>query len=354
MSEYWSIRIEKKDGEKLRQWLLNNSLLNLDVKIRTEDNWILFPLIRELVESEIIDLEKILRNFRFERVMMELREEKRPKGLITALKPVIPQKLHNYIPKSFDTIGNLVVIEIPDEMHKYKEVIGKTILDLNPSLRSVFKKIEPVKGDYRLRNVEFITGVNKTETLHKENKCIYELDIKKVYFSPRLATEHERVCSLVNNKEVVLDMFAGIGPFSILIAKRKQVKVFAVDINPTAVYYLKKNIVLNKVEGYVTALEGDVREVLKRTSEQKFNRIIMNLPSKSSEFLDIAINVLEDNGTIHYYQFVSESDYPTKLLDDLRVQIESYGRKIKDKPYIRKVRAYAPYIWQVGVDIKVN
>ena len=141
----------------------------------------------------------------------------------------------------------------------YEGVIGEKILEINPSLNSVFKKTEPVKGEFRIRDVELIAGINKSETVHKENKCVYELDIRRVYFSPRLATEHDRVCSLVKDGEVILDMFAGVGPFSVLIAKIKRNQVVAVDINPVAIYYLKKNIILNKVEKNITVFAPSIR-----------------------------------------------------------------------------------------------
>jgi tRNA (guanine37-N1)-methyltransferase len=169
-----------------------------------------------------------------------------------------------------------------------------------------------------------------------------------------LVTEHARVCSAVKKGEIILDMFAGIGPFSILIAKQKQTQVYAVDINPDAIYYLKKNIILNKVENFVFPLEGDIREVLNQIQDQRFDRIIMNLPSKASEFLDVALNFLNSQGTIHYYEFVPELDFPEKVLSNLRNRIEQNDRIVNEFLQIRKVRPYAPYIWHVGIDFTVQ
>ncbi|MFX1295903.1 MAG: class I SAM-dependent methyltransferase family protein [Promethearchaeota archaeon] len=348
------ILVERQNGEKLHQWLINNVLLNRSIKICSENNWLVFPIIRNLKENEIEYLKKKIPIIRFEKRMMELKKIKKPKDLFMALKSLIPKNLHNLIPKSFDIIGKLVIIEISEELKEYEEVIGKKILTLHPSLSSVFKKVESVQGEFRLRDVYLIAGDKNTETIHKENKCNYELDIKKVYFSPRLATEHDRVSALVQKDEIILDMFAGIGPFSILIAKRKQAQVWAVDINPAATYYLNRNIILNKVDNFIRVFKGDAREVLKKMPKQNFNRIIMNLPSKSSEFIDITTQVLKKDSIIHYYQFVSESDYPVKFLEDLKKIFQRYGRSIKEILNIRKVRAYAPYIWQIGVDILVK
>ncbi|NVM55068.1 MAG: class I SAM-dependent methyltransferase family protein [Candidatus Helarchaeota archaeon] len=354
MDSSWCILVQKKDGENLRQWLLSRSLLNRDIKIESKDEFLIFPLGRELNDGEKKNLIESFEIIRFEHRNMELKLSKKPKGLFGALESSIPENLHMYIPKSFDIIGQLAIIEIPEELESFEALIGSTLLNLHPSLKSIFKKLEPIKGDFRLRNLQLLAGINNSETVHKENKCKYEMDIKKVYFSPRLVTEHARVCSLVKKNEIILDMFAGIGPFSILIAKQKQAQVFAVDINPAAIYYLERNSFLNKVENFVTPLEGNVRDVIKNYIEQKFDRIIMNLPLKSCEFLDVASQVLKKDGIIHYYQFASESDFPTKVLDDLKNEIVGNGRKVEEILEIRKVRPYAPYIWQIGIDILVN
>ncbi len=353
MNLTWCILVQKKEGEKIRQWLIKESLLDRNLRIKSENSWLIFPLIRELDDLEKEEIRNLSAKIRFEQREMEKRESKKPKDLFTALKDSIPGKFHDYIPKSFDIIGGLVVIEIPEELKAFQKLIGHTLLNLHPSLSSVFKKLEPITGEYRLRNLELIAGKNNSITIHKENNCTYELDIKKVYFSPRLATEHLRVSSFVKEGEHVLDMFAGIGPFTILIAKQRQAHVLAVDLNPDAIHYLNRNISLNKVEGYVTALEGNVRDVIESKNHKKFDRIIMNLPSKSEQFLDVACEALKNGGIIHFYEFASESDFPSQILEKVRDEIERRGRKIKKIEEIRKVRPYAPYIWQIGVDILI-
>jgi len=346
--------IKRCHGEQLRRWLIKKGLLNTNLKIRLEEDWIIFPLKRELNEGEKSELLQSFENIQFEQCNIESTVIKRSKDLLSVLKDYIPEKLHKFIPRSFDIIGDLVIIEIPEEITEFERLIGETILDMHPSLVSVFKKLEPISGEFRLRNVTLLAGINKTETLHKENKCKFELDIKKVYFSPRLVTEHARVCSLVKKDETILDMFAGIGPFSILIAKQKQIQVYAIDINPDAIYYLKRNIDLNKVGNFVYPLQGDIREVINQLHDHKFDRIIMNLPSKASEFLDVALEVLNRGGVIHYYEFISELNFPEMVLNNLRNKIEQNNRTLNEILQIRKVRPYAPYIWHVGIDFTVQ
>ena len=138
-----------------------------------------------------------------------------------------------------------------------------------------------------------------------------------VYKRQRLATERRRLSQQVADKEIIVDMFTGIGPFSISIAKEHTVKIYAIDINPDAYKYLKENIKLNKPEGTVIPLLGDVKEVLKGLNI-KSDRIIMNLPGTAWSFLDIAIKSLKSGGVLHYYEFASEFQIPIdKIIDCL-------------------------------------
>ncbi|MHA1264228.1 MAG: class I SAM-dependent methyltransferase [Candidatus Helarchaeota archaeon] len=353
MSYAECIIIQRTLGETLRQWLIKNTLLNRNFRILADKDSLIFPLVRKLTPNEKQTLRSLFLNIRFEQRELIPTVPKKPIDLFSAIKPKIPVKLHKFIPKSFDIIGNLILIEIPKELEPYERTIGTTLIDLHPSIRGVFKKAEAIKGEFRLRNIKHIAGDTNSITIHRENKCVYELDIKKVYFSPRLATEHLRICGKVLSGEKVLDMFAGVGPFSILIAKRKKVNVCAIDINPNAVYFLKRNIKRNKVEEFITVREGDARNVLKGV-DNTFHRIIMNLPMKASQFLDIACQVLKPNGIIHFYQFAEETEIPKMTVKKLSRLIERNNRKIKKMLEIRKVRAYAPYIWQIGVDICVK
>ncbi|MHA1130101.1 MAG: class I SAM-dependent methyltransferase [Candidatus Helarchaeota archaeon] len=354
MNECWSVIVRKKEGEKIRQWLINQSLLDRSFKIRLKENWLIFPLVRELSTYEEEKLKKNFRQIRFERQLVEMKGQVKARNLYTALQEQIPESLHSYIPKSFDIIGKIIIIEIPDELTRYDKTIGETLLKIQPQIQSVFKKVQPVRGEFRLRDVEFIAGINCSETIHRENKCNFKIDVKKVYFSPRLATEHERVATLVKNGEIILDMFAGVGPFSILMAKLRKVKIWAVDINPAAIYYLRKNISMNKVEHMIKVFEGDVREIWKKNFNFKFDRIVMNLPSEAIEFLDIALELLKKNGVLHFYQFVPEKDYPNQCIENIGEMIEKSSRNLKKLLNIRKVRAYAPYIWHVGIDLLIE
>ena len=149
--------------------------------------------------------------------------------------------------------------------------------------------------------MELIAGKNNPVTIHKEHGTRLKLNVEEVYFSPRLATERKRVSDSVKENENILDMFCGIGPFPVVIAKNNNVNITAVDINKNAIKYLNENIRLNKLHN-IEAICGDINEVSKNLNK-KYDRIIMNLPGLAYEFLDLAMTLTANNGIINYYEF---------------------------------------------------
>src|SRR5438309_10906401 len=151
------------------------------------------------------------------------------------------------------------------------------IMEVHPNVRSVYAKSGEVSGAERIRPLRYIAGENRTHTIHKEYGCLFKVDLSKAFFSPRLSTEHQRVAQMVEEDERVIDMFAGVGPFSILIAKRLgDVRVEAIDANPQAIQLLRENARANKVESKVHANLGDAREVIQKELTQIASRVIMN------------------------------------------------------------------------------
>lgn len=227
------------------------------------------------------------------------------------LKEELTKKESSLLQRSFDLIGDIAVIEIPEELKKKEKIIAKSILQQHKNIKIVAKKMSKVSGIERVRKIKVITGEKRTETLHKENGIALHLDINKVYFSPRLSNERLRVLNLVKDKEHIIDMFTGVGPYSVLIAKNKNVKIDAIDINKEAYKYLLKNIKSNKLKGTITPFVGDSSEIIKGLG--KADRLIMNLPEKAIEFLDDASKKLKKGGTIHLYAFEENGDITRKL-----------------------------------------
>ena len=148
-------------------------------------------------------------------------------------------------------------------------------------------------------------------------------------------------------------MFAGIGPFPIVIAKEKNVNITAIDINEHAIKYLNENIKLNKLapNAHITAICGDTREVAENELKgKKFDRLIMNLPGLAPEFLSLAISLCKDGGVIHYYEF---SDGFSHGMEKAQREAEKQNKDIEILT-TRKVKSYKTRMWHVAIDCKIS
>ncbi|MFQ6073957.1 MAG: class I SAM-dependent methyltransferase family protein [Candidatus Bathyarchaeia archaeon] len=275
---------------------------------------------------------------------MDVFEEKLPPHLLASL------------PHAVDYVGDIAIVEIPPELENYKRMIGEAILFTHKRVSTVLAKSGAVEGVYRVRRFEVIAGVEKTETAHKEHGCVFHVDLAKAYFSPRLSYEHNRIAAQVKQGETVIDMFAGVGSFAILIAKKcAKVKIYAIDVNPDAVHYLKRNIRANNVEAKVTPILGDARQIIQEKLKRVANRVIMNLPEKAIEYVDIACEALQrKGGVIHYYEFVNAPNPLEAARNHLSGAVKKTGRSLEKILLARSVRATAPYTWQVVVDAEIK
>lgn len=344
------LRVPKTFAEKAIRTASNLGIFDRKLKIRREDDTILIPLTRRPSESELMSMFKgaQLLEEKFEAV------KARPRTLIEALEDKLSPHLLSMLPTSFDIIGDIAVVEIPPELERYGTMVGEAILAMHKNVCTVLAKSSAISGPYRIREFRVVAGEDKRETLHREHGLAYRLDVSRIYFSPRLSFERERVANQVKDGEVILDMFAGAGPFSILIAKKHLVKVYAVDLNPVAVQYLRENIRLNGVQERVVALEGDVRAVMGEAFTNFFDRVIMDFPVESIKYIDVACRVLKKGGIIHYYQFAAEPDPIEKAKEAFSEAVARSQRKVKEILSARLVRATAPHEWQVAIDARLS
>jgi len=347
------LRVPKKEGEKAIRLAHMLKIIDNELEVQRNGSDIYIPLNRNPSQEESEILKRNITNMEVINYIFPFREKQ--KTFLELLESKLPSYLLASIPKSMDIIGDIAIIEIPPELEPYKNDLGCAILQAHKGIRTVLAKASAITGTYRLREFTFIAGEPKTETIHKEHGCKYYIDLAKVYFSPRLSYEHSRVASLVKENEKVVDMFAGVGPFSILIAKtHENVRVYAIDINPSAFELLKKNIRLNRVENKVHPILGDAKQVVKDRLKGIADRVIMNLPEKAIEFLDAACETLKpEGGTIHFYTFAKASDSIENLKIRLQEEVEKAGRKVKKFLFSRSVRETAPYEWQIVLDVEV-
>lgn len=328
-----AVKVPLKQLNDVRKTLMEEKLMNMDYKIKTEDGYGYIPINEDTDSYEVCDIE------------METLK-KYPKNFTDLLNGVLTAEETEELKTSFDIIGDIVIVEIPENLEGKKEEIGKATLAFTKR-KSVFMKKSAIHGTTRIRDLELIAGEDNSITIHKEHGTRLQLNVEEVYFSPRLATERKRVSDSVRENEKILDMFCGIGPFPMVIAKNNNVDVTAVDINDSAIEYLEKNIKLNKLQGSIRAICSDITEV---EFKEKFDRIIMNLPGLAYTFLDLAMDLINDQGIINYYEF---SDSFGQGIERLQSAASKKNKKVEILN-TRKVKSSSPGMWHVAIDAKIT
>jgi tRNA (guanine37-N1)-methyltransferase len=354
LEEATGLRVPKNHGQKTLELAGQLKLINEQLQITKNHDFVYIPLIEKPSDYGL----KILKDsgVSFEIVARSFEKRKREKkSFVEQLEQKLPPSLRASVPRSLDLIGNIAIVEIPPELRKHRETIGKVILGSNRNVHTVLAKAGPVTGTYRTRGFDFVAGERKTETVHKEHGCQYLVDVTKTYFSPRLSNEHKRISSSVKEGETVVDMFAGVGPFAILIAKdHYKVQVYAIDANPDAIEYLRTNVRLNRVTDKVHPILGDAKEVIANEIPGIADRVIMNLPEKAMEFVDAACRVLKTaGGIIHFYSFADASIPLERVKLRFAATVRSSGRRMEKTLGQRIVRETAPHETQIVLDAKI-
>ncbi len=345
-----SLKVPKKLGEKTIALASKLGLMDTGLFVGRDGDFLFVPLRRTPDACQLGKFEH-LRGAEF--VRKEFEEKKQPAQTITqALTGKLPPELLAAVPQAFDIVGDIIIIEIPQPLKDYTQLVGEAILGIHRNVKVVLGKAGDVSGVYRVRDYTYIAGEKRTNTVHREFGCSYRVDVAKAYFSPRLGHEHMRVAGQVAAGEVVADLFAGVGPFSVLIGKQcPQAKVYGVDLNPDAIELLKLNVQTNKVEGNVFPVCADSREFSKSQLRGTADRAIMNLPETAIEFVDAACNAIKPaGGIVHFYGFVRAPDSVENLKKRFSTVVEMQGRKVTAFLATRCIRETAPFESQVVLD----
>jgi len=245
---------------------------------------------------------------------------------------------------SFEVVGDVAVLEDPDEE------AAAAIMAVHRNVHAVISPLSAVEGEFRTRRFCTVAGEARTATVHREHGLRYRVDLERAYFTPRLGTERLRIANLVKPGEAAFDIFAGVGPFALLMAKRGA-RVVAVDKNPDAVRLLRENAALNRIEDIVI-LEADAAD-LAEEYKNCADRIIMNLPHTGHDFLGVAIRIAKKGGVVHYYAIAPEDDLfgrDTAFVEEAArasgVEVEILRRGV--------VRSYAPHRYNIVIDFRVE
>jgi tRNA (guanine37-N1)-methyltransferase len=299
-AEQWCLVVEKREAEQTRRRLLEEGLLDRRYKPRSEGDAVLLPVTEEIA------------------------------GATRRTFVTVPQRAD--LPRH-DLVGGIAILQEDDPE------AAKRLLASRPSLHTVLFPETPVEGEYRTRRFAVLAGTPTTRTRVTEYGLRFDVDLAHAYFSARLSTERQRILGMMEEGERVLDMFAGIGPFAITLARRAEL-VVAADLNPAAIHLLIQNIALNRTGNVIPALADAAH--LPRIGLAPFDRVVMNLPLAAPAFLPAAAALCREGGTIHLYALEErEGEYLP------HIRAVTAGNVVE-----RQVRTYSPGKWHAVYDIE--
>ncbi|MDR3206543.1 MAG: class I SAM-dependent methyltransferase family protein [Candidatus Methanoplasma sp.] len=325
------IRVPKPDGERVRGELAASGLLDLNLRIRAEGDFLLMPVTGDApgFTAEEADFESCGRRIADYRECADIPEDLRPT-----------------LPVSFDAIGDVAIVKVPEPLLPYKNEIGRAMMQASSGIRTVMRDAG-VKGEFRIRDLEQIAGSGSSETVHKEFGLRICVDPAKVYFNPRLATERRRVASLVKQDETVIDMFAGAAPFGLVMCRHASPgRVYSIDLNPDAEVFARRSIELNRISRIVP-ITGDASVVIKDLPDA--DRIIMNLPQTADKFLSCALGKVRRGGTIHLHKMGERADLDC-FMEDLRSSMSALGLDMHIAG-VSELKTYSPTMSVYVLDI---
>jgi tRNA (guanine37-N1)-methyltransferase len=300
MVEQWCIRVPLKRGEEIRRELIVDETLDLSLRVRRDGAALLLPVVEHRENAERCDFE--------------------------------PQPGRQVVPRH-EIVGGIAIMQDCDPAG------AATILSSRPSLHSVLFATSEVSGEYRTREFRVLAGIPTTCTEVTEYGYRFTVDLSNAFFSSRLSSERQRILERMGDGEIVLDMFSGVGPFTITLAARAALVVGS-DINPQAITLMLKNLAQNRTKNVLPVL-ADAHH-LPAIIPWQFDRIIMNLPLSGCAFLSEGFRLCKPSGVIHFYTLVSGKGEHNEI-------IHEYGGEIINE---RVVRSYSPGQWHAVYDVK--
>lgn len=328
-------RIPSSEASTVIPWLLNENLVDRRAKIIKETESVLVPLQGNfdflIPRWDIID------------GVTHVRDTRSPQQKIFD-DIQIPGDLKTLLPLKWEFVGDIAILKMNPALNPWQSEIGRSYAQaLDVSTICVDRG--GVRGEFRQPRMEVIFG-QQTESMRLENGIRYLFDVTKVMFASGNVDERERMARLDCQGETVLDMFAGIGYFTLPIAKfAKPHKVVACEKNPESYDYLLRNIALNRVEDKVLPVLGDNRDL---PNEAFAHRILMGYVHHTKEFLPKALKLLLPDGMLHYH----ENYYVHEARESVDRDIaQACGGRSYDILNLREVKSYAPSVSHYVADI---
>ncbi|NHJ86760.1 MAG: hypothetical protein FK734_14955 [Asgard group archaeon] len=311
------VKVKQEQGQELLEKLKTEGLFDNTRKITSEGEYLWIPVKEKIENAEIKELPQ---------------KKKKQQRLVD-----------RYGIKSYDIIGDVIVIFLPERLYEEKQEIGEFLLKKYPRVKAVYREVAESDSELRIQEKELIAGKG-SETIHREHGLKFKLDITKVFFSPRQVTERLEVIEHVKPGERVCVFFSGIAPIPIYLSKFTQAsQIFGIEINPIAHKYGLENLKLNEVEN-VILIQGDVQEIAPELArEELFDLIIIPAPKGESSFIDVAYKALTDEGRVIVYAIGTEEEALKQQEEVInnRFIIESMTRGNEIAPEVWRYNIYA-------------
>ncbi len=346
------VKVVARHAESAKKALRKANMLDNNASVKYNNGYVYFPLCNAASRAGKTpkNFIKSIKGAKLVRMKHSKRHER--EGFEGTLKKILTASEAKGLARGYDLLGNIAIIEIDDKLANKEKAIANALIASNKNIKTVLKKAGPVHGVYRLRKLKYIAGEKTFVARYRENGCTFVFDVRKVFFSNRLSYERSRLCNITADKERVMVMFAGVGPFAIEIAKRhKNANVVAIELNRRAYEYMKGNIAINKV-GNVKPVLGDVRKE-SMAYKRYADRIVMPMPKTSTLFLDQAFVVAKKHAFVHIYAF-APADAP---FEDVRKKLAEHADEHGYKAKIvgeRIVRPYSATEVEVVVDFEIT
>ena len=336
-----AIKAKLEDAEKIKKELIKQKVINTEYRIKKDEEHIYFPLKDDFEKNN--ELEII--NTEFEKA------RSKDKNLKKTLKKHLSEEEIEKLKTSFDTVGEIAILEIDEDMRKREEIIAKTLLETHKNIKTILRKDDKHEGEFRTQKMKWLLGEKTKEATHKENNVKIKVNVETIYFSPRLASERKRISEQVEKDEEILVMFSGCAPYPCVLARNTKAKhITGIELNPEGHKYGLMNIEMNKIKN-VTLINDDVNKACKKI-KQKYDRIIMPLPKNAEDFLDAALSVSKKGTIIHFYNFLHEDEF-REAERKVQEACKKNGFEYK-KIILVKAGQQSPRTYRICLDFKVE
>lgn len=335
------LKVDRADAERVRRVLASAGIVDTTRAIVERKESVLIPLTATLPDGLVDD-------FACEAISAEfpprvLRDD--PIDEVRRLAD-LPDSLSRLLPVKWELLGDVLLLRLPEQLDSYEDTVARAyarVLDA----KSVLRDVGGVGGEFRTPTVRRILGSN-TVTVHRENGVLFRFDAAKIMFSSGNVDERVRMSRIECEGEVIVDMFAGIGYFSIPIAVHQRPRrVIACELNPVAFAYLAENAVLNSVEDVVEPVLGDNRELV---GESIADRVIMGYVKTTHEHLPAAFRLVRSGGVVHYHETCPCELLPDRPISRLKSAAEGCEVEVLGS---REVKSYSPGVSHMVVDARV-